>query len=266
MARPAAPSDPAPRFVPVPGGLAAYTDEGSGPVVVGIHGLPGSARDFRWLGPALAPHFRFIRVDLPGFGATPWTTRPAYAPEDRAAFVLDVVDALALPTPVLLGHSMGGVVATAALLLGPGRFAGLVLVASPGLVVHRGLRRFPGRALSKWFGHPGRARVSLPALRRAFRLGGFRGPYPDEALQHTLHGVAAVDIGLHARRLAAVTVPTALVWCDDDPLIEPQIPSALARLLPEGPRLRFPDGGHNPQKAHALEIAAALAAWPPARG
>jgi pimeloyl-ACP methyl ester carboxylesterase len=128
-------------------------------------------------------------------------------------------------------------------------------------VVHRGLRRFPGRTLSGWFAHPTRARLTLPALRRVFRMSGFRGPYPDEALIHTLHGVAAVDLAVHARRLHAVAVPTAVVWCEDDPLIEPEIPAALDALLPAGPRLRFADGGHNPQKHHALEVAEALAAW-----
>lgn len=265
MSRPAAPTDPAPRFVELAGGPAAYTEEGRGPPIVAIHGLPGSTRDFRWLGPALAPHFRFIRVDLPGFGATPWRTHPAYAPEDRAAFVLDLVDALGLERPALLGHSMGGVVGTAALARRPDGFSALVLVASPGLVVHRALRRFPGRTLSGWFAHPTRSKLTMPALRRTFRVAGFRGRYPDEALLHTVHGAAAVDMAAHARRLRALRAPTAVVWCDDDPLIEPEIPAALDALLPAGPRLHFADGGHNPQKHHALELAAALAAWPALR-
>ena len=49
----------------------AYTDEGTGPVVLAIHGCPGSVRDWRWLGHPLASHFRLIRLDLPGFGETP---------------------------------------------------------------------------------------------------------------------------------------------------------------------------------------------------
>lgn len=261
MARPEQPSDPTPTRIELALGPASFTDEGAGPPIVAIHGLPGSSRDFRWLAPALVARFRVIRVDLPGFGGTPWTTRPGYAPEDRAAFVTELLEALALPPALLVGHSMGGVVAAAAAEAAPDRVRALGFVSAPGLRLHRGLRRLPRRALSAWFAGERRGRITLPVLRRAFAMMGFRGPYPDEALVHTLHGVAALDLEVHARRLRALRTPSAVIWCADDPLIEPEIPEELARTVPDGPRLRFEAGGHNPQKHHATEIAEALAAW-----
>ena len=44
---PERPSDPERRKGKAAGGVFTYTDEGAGPAVVAIHGLPGSARDFR---------------------------------------------------------------------------------------------------------------------------------------------------------------------------------------------------------------------------
>lgn len=264
MSHPQAPSDPTASQVVLPHGTASYVEEGAGPVVLAVHGLPGSLRDFRWLAPALSPHFRVIRVDLPGFGGTPWTSRPGYTPSDRAAFLLDFAEAMELPPAVLLGHSMGGVVSAAFAQLAPERVRALGFLSSPGLRLHRGLRRMPSRALSGFFAGKAKRPLSMAVLRRGFRLAGFRGAYPDEALLHTLHGVAALDIALHAQRIQTLTVPSLLAWCEDDPLIEPAIPIELADVLPQGPRLRFETGGHNPQKHHANEIAVALRTWAPA--
>jgi len=42
------PSDPAIQHVALSRGVVGLTDEGAGPVVLGVHGLPGTHRDFRW--------------------------------------------------------------------------------------------------------------------------------------------------------------------------------------------------------------------------
>jgi pimeloyl-ACP methyl ester carboxylesterase len=47
----------------------------------------------------------------------------------------------------------------------------------------------------------------------------------------------------------------------DDPFVEVAISKELYWRCPEGPRLEFPDGGHNIQKSRAVELAAALDAW-----
>lgn len=261
VSHPQAPSDPAPRTVELTAGLAAYTDEGEGPAVLAVHGLPGSARDFRWLAPALTEHFRVLRVDLPGFGQTPWTTRPGYSAADRAAFLAELLTTLALPPVLAVGHSMGGPVITALAVAAPERVRKLAFIASPGLDPHKGFRRMPRRALSGWFAGDRRGRFTMPVARRAFAMLGFRGPYPDEALLHTLHGVAAFDFRVHARNLEALRKPCAVFSCLDDPLIEPQISAALARAVPDGPRMTFDSGGHNPQKFQAHEIAEALSSW-----
>lgn len=42
---PERPSDPDVRTAQLPGGSFTWTDEGQGPVLVAVHGLPGSVRD-----------------------------------------------------------------------------------------------------------------------------------------------------------------------------------------------------------------------------
>jgi len=208
---------------------------------------------------------RVVRVDLPGFGATPMSDDApagleAYAPEARAHYVIDMMDALGLEDVVLAGHSMGGVVAGAVAVQAPQRVAGLVLIASPGPRKHRGLRGRPdlmSRVLSRRWAR----RALAPVVRRAFHSAGFRGDYSGGELVRTVHGVAALSIEAHAERLRQLALPTAVVWCDDDPLVESEIALELADLCPEGPRLRFASGGHNPQKHRAIEMADGLLPW-----
>jgi pimeloyl-ACP methyl ester carboxylesterase len=233
-------------------------DVGSGPPVVCVHGLPGAARDFRWLLAPLAAHARLIAVDLPGFGRTPVATAPDASPEGRAAFVLDVVDALGLDRPLIVGHSMGGLVAVAAVALRPGGFRGLGLLASPGLRPHATYRRLPRRTMHLALHGPWTP-LLLPIARRLFALSGFRG-YPDSALIQTAACLRATSIEAHARRLRALTLPTLAAWCEDDPLIEPAILAELAAAVPPGPRLVWPTGGHVPQKTHSADVAAGLRA------
>lgn len=81
---------------------------GSGPTVVWIHGLGESSAGFEPVLPELQG-YTHVLVDLPGYGRSPW-------PEDVVG--LDEVAArlarwLANEQPaVLVGHSMGGVLAT----------------------------------------------------------------------------------------------------------------------------------------------------------
>lgn len=254
------PSDPARRTVRLAKGVAAYTDEGEGPVVVAVHGLPGSVRDFRWLAPRLSGFARVVRVDLPGFGETPVATEPNLSPEGRARFVIELVEALALPRPVLVGHSQGAVVACAAATLAPDAFSGLALLSSVGLRPHRMLRRLPVRTFSAALSRPRVARLLRPVVRKLFALSGFKG-YPDEELARTFHGVARTSIPAHAEAVARLSLPTLVAWCEDDPLIQSDIAAELAAACPDGPRLRFGEGGHNPQKSHAKEIGEAMAEW-----
>ncbi len=243
----------------------AYVDEGprDGPAALALHGLPGSHRDFRWLAPAVREHGRFLRLDFPGFGDTPEATGPEYDVPSRAALVVELLDALGLDRVDLLGHSMGGIIATAVADRWPDRVARLHLIATPGLVMHRGLRRMPYRTMAHVLRSERRARWLRPIVGRLFKAGGFGGRYADGAYRRTMLQLEQVDLPAHAERLQRLAVPTGVFWCEDDPLIEPEIGAGIARVVPAGPRHRFQDGGHNPQKFYATEIADALRAdWP----
>jgi pimeloyl-ACP methyl ester carboxylesterase len=86
---------------------------GDEPAVLAIHGSAGSAYSLTGLGERLAPVCRVVAMDLRGHG---FSDKPP-AGYDLAAHVRDVgqlIDALGLVRPVVLGFSLGGPVAAAA--------------------------------------------------------------------------------------------------------------------------------------------------------
>ena len=254
------PSDPEKRQLLLPAGLASYTDEGDGPAIVAVHGLPGSARDFRWLAPELSQSHRFIRVELPGLGGTPASTGPDPSPLGNARFVNALVQALGLERPLILGHSMGAVVSCAAVELEPAQYCGLALISSPGLRPHAAFTAIPASSAHRLLARKYIGPALAPLVRWAFAQGGFRG-YRDGELYRTIECVAATSIPEHAERTRRLTLPTLVAWCDDDPLIPTDISREFADACPDGPRLTFADGGHNPQKTQARELAVALETW-----
>lgn len=255
------PSDPAARIVDLPGGPVSVTDEGAGPVLVALHGLPGSVRDFRWLAPAL-DGLRVIRIDQPGFGASPLSTLRDPAFDPRARLTLAVLDQLGVDRFVALGHSAGGVLALELAARHPDRVMGLALLAAPGLGPHAAIRRSrAGHLVSPLLNVPVLRDWLTPSLRRGFEQAGFPKNLPDDTLHQSMHILRHLRFRDQRARVAALTVPTALAWTDDDRFIEPAISLAMAGACPEGPRLSFPEGGHYLQKTQATELGAALVPW-----
>ena len=252
-------SDPELCQLELQGGRAYYTREGSGRAVVALHGYPGSVRDFRYFAPHLAEGIELVRVALPGFGPLAQPMED-HRPEARAAHVVELVEALDLKAAVILGHSMGGVIATEAVTRRPDLFSALALVSSPGLTLHRGLRVFPAPALSRLLDGERRAALAAPLTRRAFRAMGFRGRYEDVELYNTIHGAARLDIHRHARNLRRLSLPMLVAWCEDDPIVEDAIAAALHVEL-GATAACFDRGGHNPMYAQAAPLADALAAF-----
>jgi pimeloyl-ACP methyl ester carboxylesterase len=118
------------RIVETPVVAANVAEAGIGPAIVMIHGF-GAAIDW-WdeIAPALATDHRVIRVDLIGHGGT---AAPAsgYTIPRQAELVAAVLDRLGVDRVTVIGHSMGGEVATALAERDPARIAAMILIDSP---------------------------------------------------------------------------------------------------------------------------------------
>jgi pyruvate dehydrogenase E2 component (dihydrolipoamide acetyltransferase) len=102
-----------PQFAEVNGLNLAYTDSGSGPAVVLVHGFGGNRDNWALVQMELASQARIICVDLPGHGASSKSGFDASL-GGLAAALNGLLDHLGVDAPVLAGHSMGAAVSIAA--------------------------------------------------------------------------------------------------------------------------------------------------------
>ena len=122
----------------------AYEDSGSAaaPPLVLLHGLGEGAASWAAVVPRLAERHRVLALDLRGHGASDWPG--SYALERMRDDVVGVLDALGLGEVVLVGHSMGGVVAYLVAFAHPERVSRLVVEDAPP-PWPRGPRALPAR-------------------------------------------------------------------------------------------------------------------------
>jgi len=252
-----APADPPRLTATFDGGDVTYTDEGDGPAILLLHGLPGSVRDFRHLSPRLEG-LRRIRMDMPGFGGTSRRGLRSWPLRQRGELCAAFMDAIGLDAAVVVGHSMGGAVAAALGAVAPDKVNGLALLAAPGLRPHRGYTRSRVRLSARLLSLPGAQWLLGGTLRRGCVAAGFPRSTPQSELINALMDAAALDFAPHPPHRRALRAPTMGAYATDDRLVEPEIGEGIAATVPAGPRLRWESGGHNIQKTRADELAEAL--------
>jgi pimeloyl-ACP methyl ester carboxylesterase len=122
------------RFADVRGVRMRYFTGGAaaGPELVLIHGLSGSASNWRPLVALLAARYRVLVPELPGHGgSSPLPAAPSLAPyADRIALV---AEREAFRHAIVVGHSLGGLVAVRLALRRPDAVRAVLLVGAAGI-------------------------------------------------------------------------------------------------------------------------------------
>ena len=121
------------RFADVKGTRLRYYVGGDGPPVMLVHGLGGAASNWGELARRLIDRHRLLLPDLPGHGGS--STLPVTPNLNPLADVVALVAERERLTPaVVVGHSLGGVVALRIAVRRPDAVAGLVLAGAAGIV------------------------------------------------------------------------------------------------------------------------------------
>ena len=110
----------------------AWSEVGSGPPLILLHGLADSHRTWRAVAPRLATRFHVFMLDLPGHGLSARPEAP-YTLEWYADTIVKWMDAIGLDRAHVCGHSYGGGVAQWMLLEHRERVDRLALAAAGGL-------------------------------------------------------------------------------------------------------------------------------------
>ncbi|MBK6918517.1 MAG: alpha/beta hydrolase [Deltaproteobacteria bacterium] len=234
--RPDRPSDPAPRLWQHGEHRIAYVDEGEGPALLAIHGLPGSHRDFRWLAPALAGRARLVRIDQPCFGGS-GDASPQWADVARllARFAADVIG----ERHAVLGHSFGGPMATAVATCTAARerVGAIVWLASAGVRPHRAVRQVMPiiGAIDRLRPVPVLGRALLHGWRGVLRASGFPSSITADDVARTSALLSRFDFDRHRRAVSELVergVPTSRHGRRTTPSSSPPA----ARSSPTSPR------------------------------
>jgi len=120
------------QHVSIHGHDLAYRLEGSGPVLLLLHGIAGSSRTWRDVIPRLTDRFTVIAPDLTGHGHS---EKPVgdYSLGAFASGIRDLLEVLSIDRVTVIGQSFGGGVAMQLVYQHPERCERLVLVDSGGL-------------------------------------------------------------------------------------------------------------------------------------
>jgi pimeloyl-ACP methyl ester carboxylesterase len=249
----------------VAGTEVGYVEVGSGPAMLFIHGISGSWRNWLENLPHFARSHRVVALDLPAFGSSPapeWRIDiPAYG-----RLIHGFCESLGLGSETtLVGNSLGGFIALEAVTTRPDAFEHLVLVSTAGLIntwrpdERSAIVSASWRAFGPAVADHAAAIVGRPRLRQIFwrrfvryparlrpellweqMVGGLRGPGFTEALSATIH----YDV---RHRLAAIEIPTLIVWGASDRVIPVRAGHSFHRRIPHSRLEVFEETGHVPQ-------------------
>jgi pimeloyl-ACP methyl ester carboxylesterase len=208
------------------GGRVHYAERGEprdgAPPVLLIHGAGASSAIWMMAMARIARASRVVAIDLPGHGPSPLPEGGAgalslAAYRDAAGML---AGALCLGPSVLVGHSMGALVAMEAALAWPDKVRGLVLCgAAPRLPVRDellALIREDHARVPAWMAEHGLSPAAKPAVRRGFVAAGV--VTPAEVTLADFEAVRSADLG---DRVRSLTCP--IVWLDgaDDRVAAP---------------------------------------------
>jgi pimeloyl-ACP methyl ester carboxylesterase len=209
---------------------AEISGEPTARTVVLLHALGDRGADWGAVARALATNFQVVNVDLRGHGNSDWSD--SYSFELMRDDVIALLDALELSEVVLIGHSMGGVVAYLLAQAEPNRIAALIVEdASPPYPRTRPL--------------PQRPEGDLPF---------------DWAVVESI----APQVNDPSRRwwthLPDITAPTLLIGGGPTSHVPQELLAEVAQLIPNSTLITL-DAGHNIHHSLPEEFIAAVMAW-----
>lgn len=200
----------------VDGRQVHYQLTGGGPrTVVWTHGV-GLSLDYWQEDLPKFPGFRHLAYDVRGMGQSEGTDGPVTI-ADWARDLAGLMDALDIPSAVIAGHSMGGVISQRFAIDFPERTDGLLLVSTSS--------RVGAAATAVWMQRAQETEATDPRLAAAQRA------------------VAAYNMD---EGLKSVRVPTLIVVGDQDPTTPPGGSVIMSRLIPHAELEIYPGIGHSP--------------------
>ncbi|MBO6768093.1 MAG: alpha/beta hydrolase [Erythrobacter sp.] len=254
-------------------------DEGprDAPVIMLLHGSNADLHTWQHWADALKSDYRVVRYDQRGHGLTGPVADGNYALDGFIEDIDAVADALDIERFTLAGNSMGGAIAMGYAIENPDRLDGLVLVDASGAPIERegggnlaftlaGVpvigdamsqllpRSLIERSLSQSVSN--QSIVTPEAVDRYWEL----ARYPGNRTA-TRQRFATPREAFSAEQVAAVEVPTLVMWGEEDSLIPYAAAGWYMDHLPNATLASYPGIGHIPMEEAPERSVADLQAW-----
>ncbi|MCV7093007.1 alpha/beta fold hydrolase [Mycobacterium interjectum] len=265
-------------FVEANGLRFAYLEDGSGPLVLMLHGFPDTAHTWDDLRLRLAAEgFRAVSPFMRGYHPSAIPDRDADQ-ETLARDPLALIESLGAHDAIVIGHDWGASAAYGAAGLGPDRVKKLFVIGIPHPATLKptlkklwGVRHFAAYKL------PGAAErfarndfAALPAICRRWSPTWNPGPDEFDAVRASFSNPASLDAAFgYYRKLspvpspslkAKITVPTVVFAGLDDPVAEPSDYRGAARMFANEYVIEEVPGGHFMHREHPETFADRLLA------
>ncbi len=253
---------------------AAYFDSGgSGRTVLFLHGFAESSATWEMMLQFMPTEYRYIRLDLKGFGYTSKNDSEHLSIGGQVRFAADFIRKLDLAEFALAGHSMGGAIAvlTAAEPDIAPRISKLILLGStgvssrmPGFISKLAARsaanpllRFSGEELMAYLVMRGayfREEAIDPELVRknaaVLQLPGAR-----DCMIAAAEQCRFFDSSTFRQQLGKLHLPVLLLWGAEDKITELEEGEAFREMIPGSQFYVLPECGHSPQEELPEETA-----------
>lgn len=236
----------------------AYLDSGGrGEPLVLVHGFGGDKSNWLRIAGRLRKRYRLIAPDLPGFGDSDAPLDARYRIQDQVERLHDFLVAIGIDRAHVAGNSMGGYVAALYAATYPAATASLWLITNAGV---RTAKNSELLEIIESGGPNPLMPTTLAEFRALMPYVMSRPPYVPRAVLDVLgaRAIAAgplrqqqiVDVLDHSPHLEDVlgglTVPTHILWGEEDRLVDVSSVFVLSRLLPHASHTIMPGIGHVP--------------------
>lgn len=263
-----------PRTLEVAGHRLALLEAGdpARPTLVLVHGFVGSKENWLPLMRELSADWHIIAPDLPGWGDSQRLPGADYGPVAQADRLAAFLRALPRTPVALVGHSMGGQVVGLMAARHSGLAPRLVLMSSAGVSFRE--NEFANAVLAGRNPYQVTTRAEFQRFLQIVFADPPFVPWPaDEAMVRRRRADAAFEqqvldaIGrgpdalLLESLLPRIEVPTLLLWCRDDKVIDVSAMDTFRAGLPRSRSVLLSGCGHMPMMAQPRQVAEALAAF-----
>jgi len=257
------------RFAPRQSKGISYREAGAGPALVLLHGIGSSSASWLFQLESLAG-YRLIAWDAPGYGASAFLAMAEPQPADYAQALHEFLERLLLKDVVLVGNSLGCLMASAyaaahpervrsMLLLGPaGGYGGLADRAAKLAERLRQLEELGPEGLAEQRSPTLVAKSSPPIALELVRWSQRR--IRPQGYRQAVHCLAQGQLAVDARRYAK----KVLVACGTEDVITPEAGcKAIARAFPRAEYRSISGIGHAPHVEAPKLVNEMIAAFVP---